>query len=206
MLKAIAVSGLEKTINQVLKLDPSYKALLKPLVDKTIKLTINFPQITLYVQMTEESVQCLHYYGAEPDCTLQGSSVAFLQLALSKESTKDFFSSQVTVTGSTDTAQQFARLCKDLDLDWEECLAKYSGDTVAHTTGNFMRNMMSWCMKTTSTLTKNVSEFVHHEINVFPQRDEIDAYLNNVDNLRNDSERLNARFQRLQSTIAQQET
>ncbi len=206
VLKDIAVSGLEKTMNHVLKLDPDYTDLLKPLLDKTIKLVINFPPITLYFQVSDDRVQCLHCYYGEPDCTIQGSSIEFITLALSKESAKEFFSSQASISGNTETAQQFADLCKNLDLDWEECIAKCCGDTIAHTAGNFMRNAASWHMKTASTFKQNLSEFIHDEISLLPRRADVELYLDSVDHLRNDFERLSARLQQLQSIINQQET
>ena len=50
-----------------------------------------------------------------------------------------------------------------------------------------------------STLEKDLGEYLQEELRLLPVRIEIDAFLAAVDSLRDDSERLQARFDRLRA-------
>ncbi len=54
---------------------------------------------------------------------------------------------RIHMTGDVETGQAFQRALSQLDLDWEEVLARYIGDSPARKTGVVMRELGLWAQQ-----------------------------------------------------------
>ena len=82
-------------------------------------------------------------------------------------------------------------------------LSRYVGDAAAHQIGNAVRDLMSWGRDAAERLSKDLAEYLQYESRDLPPRHEVQDFLNNVDKLRDDAERLAARLQRAASRVKQ---
>jgi len=103
----------------------------------------------------------------------------------------------VEIEGDTETGQHIRDIMNDLDLDWEEQIATLVGDVVGHKIGNVVRGAADWATQTRSTVEQDVSEYLQEESRLLPHREEIGPFLEAVDTLRSDVDRMEARVQRL---------
>jgi ubiquinone biosynthesis protein UbiJ len=108
------------------------------------------------------------------------------------------FEGRVRVEGDTALAQHFGTILADLDIDWEEQLSKLTGNIVAHEVGRVARTAAGYADRMRATLEQNLREYLQEEARVLPTRFEIREFLDAVDVLRDDVERLGARIERLQ--------
>ena len=90
-------------------------------------------------------------------------------------------------------AQQVRRFFRDLDVDWEEGLATYLGDAPAHQIGRLVRGVRGWFAESRDAAGRNLAEYLTEERRDLPPRAELDAFLDDVDRLRSDADRLAAR-------------
>jgi ubiquinone biosynthesis protein UbiJ len=111
-------------------------------------------------------------------------------------------SGSVQIEGDTTLAQQFAKALGGLDVDWEEQAARVLGDPIAHQVGQGMKGLSDWGRQTSRTLTADLKEYLEEEGRLVPTRYELDAFLAEVDTLRDDVERLEARLARLNQAAA----
>jgi ubiquinone biosynthesis protein UbiJ len=111
-------------------------------------------------------------------------------------------SGSVQIEGDTTLAQQFAKALGGLDVDWEEQAARVLGDPIAHQVGQAMKGLSDWGRQTSRTLTADLKEYLEEEGRLVPTRYELDAFLAEVDTLRDDVERLEARLARLNQAAA----
>jgi len=65
------------------------------------------------------------------------------------------------------------------------------------------RSFAQWGLQTALSLQDNLGEYLKYETNSVPARFEIDQFQREVDTLRDDVERLEARIQRITSTVPQ---
>jgi len=99
-----------------------------------------------------------------------------------------------------EAGQAFKAALDELDIDWEEQLAGITGDMVAHQLGNTMRSAGNWLRQGRTTLEQDLGEYLQEELRVVPTRIEIENFIADVDQLRMDLERLEARIRRLGAT------
>jgi len=86
-------------------------------------------------------------------------------------------------------------LLKRADLDWEELLSRYTGDVIAHQIGNLARSLTRWSKDAGARLGQDLAEYLLFESALLPPRLEVETFLDAVDQLRNDVDRLAARLQ-----------
>jgi ubiquinone biosynthesis protein UbiJ len=73
------------------------------------------------------------------------------------------------------------------------------GDVAARQVAGFARGLLDWGRKAGDSLATNVSEYLQEEGRDLPTRTETEEFLADVDRLRDDAERLEARLARLES-------
>ena len=200
MLPAAVSRNLASAINRYLAMDPGVAARLAPLDGKTIALELRGFDLVICLQIAAGRIAVLQEPVAEPDTTLHGTPLGYTRLGLGNDSAGTLFSGAVTITGDVETGQAFKAVLDELDIDWEEQLAGITGDLVAHRLGNAARSAGKWLHQGRTTLQQDLGEYLQEELRVVPTRIEVDNFIGDVDRLRMDLERIDARIRRLQTT------
>jgi ubiquinone biosynthesis protein UbiJ len=112
------------------------------------------------------------------------------------------FKGAVSIEGDIDLGQRFQDILRHMDIDWEERLSYLVGDVAAHKLGNVARSVFAWGRQTALSLQDNMGEYLKFESNSLPARFEIEQFQHDVDTLRDDVERLEARMQRLTASVS----
>jgi len=196
-IKPLVMSAVESAINHYLSLDEDLPLFLKPLAGKVIAISITPFQETLYLCPNEHGLQIIDYYPDEADTTLTGSLAALGFMSLSATPARAFFSGDVTITGDLNTGKTFQQLFEKLDIDLEEPLSHLTGDVIAHQVGNLFRRAHSWNLETLNSVQLNITEFLQDETQDLPPEPEIAIFEQQVDQLKEDCERLEAHINRL---------
>ncbi len=128
-----------------------------------------------------------------PDATITGGP--FSLLALSGPTPEAVLQrGDVRIDGDAELAQKFRELALLLRPDLEEELSLVVGDVPAHQLGRFARAAFAWTRKAASTTVRNAAEYLGHERRDLVPRSEADQFLQGVDTLREDVDRLAARI------------
>lgn len=193
--------AIEAACNAALALDPEIRARLGTLADKVIAVELQGVNIRLYFLPHMHGVQVLSVYEGEPDVLLRGAPLALLRLALSAAPSDELFAGGVELRGDTATGQTFQDILRALRIDWEELLARVAGDEVAHQTGRAARAAGAQARHTVRTLEADVGEYLSEEAELVANRHELNGFLDAVDALRSDADRLEARLRRLEAAL-----
>jgi ubiquinone biosynthesis protein UbiJ len=143
----------------------------------------------------------MSHYPAEPDTILSGTPLAMAKMALGPDASKVLFAGEVTIRGDVETGQQFKRLLDELDIDWEELLSRYSGDLVAHKLGNMVRATTAWGQQALNILGQDAAEYLQQEGQDLPLPTAVQQFMQEVDDLRDGTARLEARVTRLRQHL-----
>lgn len=188
---------LESALNRYVSLDANKEDLLMPLKGKIIALTIQPFNETLYLCPTGDSIQIIDQTVTPPDTIISGSAWALGLMGMSTKPMRSVFSGEVKIEGDIQTGKQFQELFKKLDIDLEGLLAQYAGADLASRISQFFRSGQEWGKETIETFKLNTAEFLQEETRDLPAKPEIDIFYQQVDELRNASDRVESRIERL---------
>ena len=104
----------------------------------------------------------------------------------------------VEIRGDAEVAEKFQALLRLLTPDLEEELALLVGDVPAHRAGQLVRGTLRWTRSALDTLWRDIGEYASHERRDLVSRPEGEAFLRDVDALREDVDRLTARLELLE--------
>ena len=88
-----------------------------------------------------------------------------------------------------------------MDIDWEEHLSRLTGDIAAHRIMTVFGRLAEWSKSATNNLTDDIGEYLQEESLDVVSGAEIELFNQQVDSLRDDTYRLEARIARLADTI-----
>lgn len=195
------LAPLEAAINRYIALDPEGAARLAELQGRVILIEIAGFGTRLYLIPSAVGFQLYGDYAGEADCVLRGTPLALARMGVSPRKEERLFSGEVRIEGDTHLAQAFGELVGALDVDWEEQLSRLVGDATAHQVGSRVRALERWGRRTGNTLTEDLKEYLQEEARLLPSRYEVQEFLDDVDYVRDDTERLAARVERLAKAL-----
>jgi len=194
-LRDLAYDGLERAINALLALDPDAGRQLARLHGKVIRLELDgIPLEFFLVAGHDGQLQLLEHIDGEPDATLAGSPLDLLRARDPESGATELFAGRVRLRGDQALAQAFSQTLSGLDIDWEEHLARLIGDIPAHELGRAARTLPQEGRRLRESGSETLSDYLTEEARLLPHHLEADDFLNDVDRLRDDVARLEARI------------
>ncbi len=194
-------AGLELALNQALALDEDSPSRLAPLAGKVVALELVGLGLRIHLAVDPGGLRVLGGFRGRPDVVLRGTPVALVRLGAG-DRRRALFAGEVRMEGDLEAGRRFEALLAELDIDWEEHLARWIGDAPAHQVGNLVRGLRSWLEHARGALARQLGEYLREESGQLPSREQVQAFLDAVDRLREDAERLEARVRRLEARRA----
>lgn len=198
------VAAIDAAFNKMLRLDPHAIDRIAALDGKLLALEIRGTGITLYLLATEDRLRISSFASGEADATISATPLGLAQLSFQKDASSAMFAGDVRIRGDVELGQTFKDILGNIQVDWEEQLSHLLGDVAAHQIGRGLRGLFGWGSQSGDSLQENLAEFLQHELQVLPLREDIKHFLNDVDSLRADLERFELKFSRYQATTGTQ--
>lgn len=187
---------IEDAGNRLLRLDPETLRRLGELQGRSLCVEFRDLGRRLYLEPSESGFRMHTESATPPHVTLRGDLATFVRLALDA-GRRGPVPGELEIQGDVALGQKLQAVLQDIDLDWEEPLARLFGDSVGHAMGRTLRAAYAWQVQAAKTFGRNAAEVLQEEARLVPVRSEVEAFLDAVDILRSDVDRLVARVQRL---------
>jgi len=197
MISHTAAGMLTSAFNNYLSLDPEAPDKLRAFDGKLVCIDIRGPDKRLYLSINDNRVTVLEQHDEEPDTTISGSPAALFKLGVNRDAAPLFFKGEVEIRGDTRLGRQFKSLLADLQIDWEEHFSRLIGDTAAHQLFRAVNELRDWGRSAAGNFAEDVGEYLQEESRDVVSGAEMEAFYQQVDELRDDTERLKARIDRL---------
>ncbi|MDX1607137.1 MAG: SCP2 sterol-binding domain-containing protein [Candidatus Competibacterales bacterium] len=194
---ALFATTLETAVNGALRLDPVAAERVAALEGRQIALELTELGLTLHLFPGRAGLRVRTHAETEPDLALAGTLPALLRAATSGR----FADDSVTLRGDAQLGRELQAVLTGLDLDWEELLARLIGDLPARQFGRALRAGRDWSAEAAASIERNAGEYLHYETRVLPERQEVEAFLDEVDRLGEALARLEARVRRLRQQL-----
>ena len=191
---------IEEAGNRILRLDPETLRRLGDLQGRVVCIEFRGLGHKLYLHPSESGFRLATECDQPPAVTLRGTLATFGRLGLGAE-TETLKAGALDIEGDAALGQRLQRIFRDLDLDWEEPLARLFGDPLGHEIGRAARAAFAWHRQALKTFGLNAAEYFQEEARLLPVHAEVEAFLNGVDVMRADVDRLAARVQRLKDKL-----
>ncbi len=198
MLKHYSLAALQKAINRALALDPDTLPKIKALDGKVLEMIVSPLDVQFFMHFTQNGIALLAHYADTPDTTIHSSPLGLIRLSLLPSSkVRSLFNDQIKMSGNTEFGQAVKQLFDGIDIDWEGHLAHFTGDVVAHQVGRFVRRGRQFKRSLKTSIKQNLGEYVQEEARLSPPREELEDFMNDIDDLTLRVERLNAHINQL---------
>ncbi|MBJ9974927.1 SCP2 sterol-binding domain-containing protein [Pseudomonas sp. S75] len=200
MLLAGLLASVEHGLNRVLRLDSTALPRLGALEGKVIAIDCRQPALQLFILPDDEGLMLAAHWEGEVHCTLRAPAASLVQLALARDKTAVLHSPQVQLHGDSAVLLDLVGVLQDLELDWEYELSRWLGPVPTALLAGHLRQRTQWTRQGLTRFGQNLSEYLAEEARTLVGQREAEAAFSELDALKIDIERLEARIRRLSST------
>jgi ubiquinone biosynthesis protein UbiJ len=184
----------ELALNAALAQDPETQAKLSAFDQRSIAIEISDLDKAIYIAVKQDKLVLSSAGDQSADLTITGKALTLAKLGSDPDS---LFSADIEIHGNVQFAKQLRDLLDGFDFDWEQQLARVTGDTLAYPIAHGIRQLHSWVKNSHQSMQLNVAEYLREESQILPDQSQIKEYLSEIDTLRADADRLAARIARL---------
>jgi ubiquinone biosynthesis protein UbiJ len=192
LIKLILISVIEKAMNSVLALHSGKHQILEIHAGKALHINFKDLNMDLFLIVHPEKIYVHSVFPDTPDTMVSGSIINFL-----KQLKTDSLSPDINVEGDVDLAHDIMRLFKTIDINWEEYSAFFIGDLPTHHFSNFVRQCKKTVRHISSRSIEDAVDFIQEEQRFLPTNEEVEDFYEDIRELRNNIDRLEARLNRL---------
>ncbi len=172
--------------------------LCEELHGRVIAVRVRDTALAVYCHVERTGISLKGSWLEEPDAVITGSLIGLGGLVLD-DPERLVREGRIVIDGDVEIAAAFRRLLRFGRPDPEERLSMLIGDAGAHRAGEMLRSLGAWGERLADTMRQNIAEYVTEERGDLPARGEAEAFYRDVDRLRDDAERLEARIRALET-------
>ena len=188
---------IETTINRYLALDPEMLTKLAAFNGKVIKIELSGIGKQFYLFPSDRGVDVRAEYDEDADTILRGTPIALFKMGMTSNAANMLLKGEVEITGDTRLGHQFKQAFSEMDIDWSEPLAELVGDGVAYQLQQAGKKIFSWGKQSVESVSLSTSEYLQEESRDVVTETELEIFNQNVDKVRNDVDRLEAKIKKL---------
>jgi ubiquinone biosynthesis protein UbiJ len=202
--KPIAGRALEAALNRALALDDATRDALSKLDGRRIALTLASPSLALQLRVEGDRLRISPVaHDRQPDLAVRSTLGGLLSqlpnwIGGARRSDHAPPAGRLRIEGDAELARQLQRLAERFDPDWQQPFAAVFGDVLGVQIANACADALRQARSTGAGLAESAAEYVVEESRDVVGRDELNAFHDDVDLLRDDFERLAARVRCLQ--------
>lgn len=188
----------EAVLNRQAQDSPRARELLALLAGQGVAIAASFTPLELELRSDGTALRLTRTpTGETVHARIRGTPISLLRLA-GPDAEGAIRDGSVAITGDAEIANRFRELMQLLRPDVEDEIARLIGDTPAHALGRFVTDLMGWGRQAGRAAGRNVYEYLAHERGDLVSGAEGKDFLDGVDRLREQADRLEARIARLE--------
>lgn len=201
MLLRGLLASVEHGINRVLRMDGTALPRLSALAGTVIAIDCRDPALKLFILPSDEGLFLAADWAGDADCTLRAPATSLLRLALSKDKTAVLHGPDVELEGDSGVLLELTGVLQDLELDWEYELSRWLGPVASQLLGSHLRSRARWTQGALASLGQNLADYLSEESRTLVGKHEAEAQFSELDRIKLDLERLEARVARLSHSL-----
>ncbi|HAS6167190.1 TPA: SCP2 domain-containing protein [Vibrio vulnificus] len=187
---------IETSLNVLVKDNPDLEKRLLRLKGQVIQVHLQELNKTLTFIFSQQ-IDVLANYEGQPDCYLSLKLAVLPELREQANITKLIKQDKLILEGDIQLAQKFAQLITDAKPDVEEWVSRVTGDVVAHSLAQGVKNVGGFVGRQVKKQQHHLAQVITEEWRLAPGPLEVAYFCDQVDDAKSDLARLEARLQKL---------
>ncbi|ELX4196588.1 SCP2 domain-containing protein [Vibrio vulnificus] len=187
---------IETSLNVLVKDNPDLEKRLLRLKGQVIQVHLQEVNKTLTFIFSQQ-IDVLANYEGQPDCYLSLKLAVLPDLKEQANITKLIKQDKLILEGDIQLAQKFAQLISDAKPDVEEWVSRVTGDVVAHSLAQGVKNVGGFVGRQAKKQQHHLAQMITEEWRLAPGALEVAYFCDQVDDAKSDLARLEARLQKL---------
>ncbi|AAO09410.1 TPA: hypothetical protein I7203_14975 [Vibrio vulnificus] len=187
---------IETSLNVLVKDNPDLEKRLLRLKGQVIQVHLQELNKTLTFIFSQQ-IDVLANYEGQPDCYLSLKLAVLPELREQANITKLIKQDKLILEGDIQLAQKFAQLITDAKPDVEEWVSRVTGDVVAHSLAQGVKNVGGFVGRQAKKQQHHLAQVITEEWRLAPGPLEVAYFCDQVDEVKSELARLEARLQKL---------
>tara|TARA_R110000782_G_scaffold268527_1_gene365078 strand:- start:2212 stop:2856 length:645 start_codon:yes stop_codon:yes gene_type:complete len=200
------IRQIEALVNKALSLDEETLHALASLEGKVVAFEFSNTNLIVFLFPSITGLLMNTVYENKADVIIKGTPTNFIMMLASSKHGSASLPTDMQLMGDIGLAQQFQAIMQNIEIDLDEPLSKWFGDSVAYRIGKFVRGTSSMAVNAGKTLAMDMSEYLRFETEMLPDELLVEEFCKDVDILREDADRLSQRINKLAKQINYKET
>ena len=186
-----------KAVNTAAENNQQVRSALGELESKTLLFELSNFKYSFALVVTDGIVMQAELPKDDADLVVSGTLDSFLKV-FAKGEFDPAMMEGIDLKGDMQLAQRLYRIFQNTQFDWEEEISRFTGDIAARRIGNVMKWGSQNLMGKNSSLAEKVKNTLVNETYILPTRPRVRKFMDDVDTLQADMERLTKRIDRLE--------
>ena len=188
------LTPITKAVNAYLHLDPESKVRFQTLKGRVIAFEFLPFHFSFQCTFNENGMQIISNNTETAETVIKGTPLQMVGAALARNERQQFFAEDVLIEGNAELGQELINLFDELEIDWEEYASTIIGDVPAYYTNHYFNKMSNWVKQTKNNFIQNANEYIHEEKTWFPTHEALQDFFTDIDILRLDVDRIEAKL------------
>ena len=196
-LRKLAGRALETALNHALSLDPDTQVRLATLDGRSVQLHLRGVDLALAITAEGSRLKV----GPAPDSSdlrVAATPGSLLSMLFRRHGDESMAPGKVDIAGDAELARRLEKLASGFAPDFEEAFTRTFGDVLGVPLANAVRDGLAHARDTASHLSQDGAAWLRDETRIALAPGEVETFLDEVDTLRERTERLDARLARLE--------
>lgn len=189
--------ALEAVLNRALALDPDTQRDLVALEGRRIGVELRGLNIALAISVKDGKLTVGPHWERPSDLNLHATPGSLLAFALRRGDASPLPPGKVAISGDAELARRMEKLMRGFQPDIEEAFAKTFGDVIGVPLARTLHRAFVWSKESASAFAQNSAEYLREESRDLIAPAEMEQFLDDVDRVRDRTERLESRLRRL---------
>jgi ubiquinone biosynthesis protein UbiJ len=190
---------LAAALNRALALDPPSRDAVAALEGRRIGVQLRGVNLALAINVHDGKLVVGPHGQAPADLNLHASPARLLAFALRRGEDSPLPPGKVDISGDAELARRLEKLLRGFSPDIEEAFTQTFGDVLGVPVARTFQRLFTWTRETAQALVQDSAEFLREESRDLVAPAEMERFLDDVDGLREQADRLDARVQRLRA-------
>jgi len=185
---------LSAAIKKMIKYDHQAIKKLKPLAGKKVKIIIQPVNQSMVLLIHKDTIEISTDDQIEADTTISGKPSSLFAMSTNQHIPG---LDGVTINGDATTGQFIADFLKQLEPDWEDAWCDLLGEGPGYQVSELLKSVKKAGISFINSINQSSQDYLLEESRDLVSPDEMDAFLDQVDDLKSDLTRLERKMAQL---------
>lgn len=194
MTEELLQQAINRVLEKALTLDPELPEKLAAFNGKVIAVHFKYLEKTFYLMVEDESLRVSGFFDGDADVTISGTPIAIMKMIVQPNVATLLLKGEIEISGDTRLGNNFKKLFREMELNWQQPVAGIIGDGATWQLESGLGRLNNWARKSVASFGLGFSEYFQEESRDIVTETELEIFNHQVDRLRDDTERLQARL------------